>query len=118
MWSVPIYLWAYMAVASVAVALWLTVAGGAAGASKPPHYSMWLCIHEHEHTAWNDPGSPYWGGLQMGSWFLATYSHPPGTPDQWSPLTQMWVAENAYKRQRYSRSWLAGQWPPSRGSCF
>ncbi len=104
--------------ASVAVALLLTVAGGATGSSQPPHYSMWLCVHQHEHTAWNDPNPPYYGGLQLGSWFIGHYAHPPGTPDQWSPLTQMWVAENAYKREHYSRSWLYGQWPPSRGSCF
>jgi hypothetical protein len=54
----------------------------------------------------------------MGSWFIGHYAHPPGTPDQWSPLTQMWVAENAYKREHYSRSWLVGQWPPSVGYCF
>ena len=79
---------------------------------------MWMCVHAQEQTAWNDGGSPYWGGLQMGSWFISHYAHPPGTPDQWSPLAQMWVAENAYRREGYSRSWLRGQWPPSRGVCF
>ncbi len=79
---------------------------------------MWLCVHAHEHTAWNDPNPPYYGGLQMGDWFISHYAHPPGKPGDWTPLTQMWVAENAYRREGYSRSWLAGQWPPSRGSCF
>lgn len=86
--------------------------------ARPPHYSLWMCVHRQERTAWNDPNAPYWGGLQMGSWFLSYYAHPPGYPNQWTPLQQMWVAENAYRRERYSRSWLYGQWPPSRGVCF
>jgi len=96
----------------------LTIASPVQAQAKPPHYSLWMCVHAHEHTAWNDADAPYWGGLQMGSWFISHYAHPPGTPDQWTPLQQMWVAENAYKREGYSRSWLRGQWPPSRGSCF
>ena len=85
---------------------------------RPPHYSLWMCVHAQERTAWNDNYAPYWGGLQMGSWFISTYAHPPGYPHQWTPLQQMWVAENAYKRERFSHSWLWGQWPPSRGVCF
>lgn len=95
----------------------LVLAAGASSAT-PPHLALWQCVHRQERTAWNDSGAPYWGGLQMGSWFIGHYAHPPGTPDQWSPLTQMWVAENAYRREHYSRSWLWGQWPPSRGVCF
>lgn len=101
----------------VAFVLALVIAAPAS-ASRPPHYSMWLCVHKQERTAWNDPDAPYWGGLQMGSWFIGHYAHPPGTPDQWTPLTQMWVAENAYRREHYRRSWLVGQWPPSVGVCF
>lgn len=92
--------------------------------ARPPHYTMWLCVHRQEHSAWNDPNPPYWGGLQMGEWFIGHYAHPRGTPDQWTPLQQMWVAENALKREVRERGWssipywLAHQWPPSRGVCF
>ena len=33
-------------------------------AANPPHRGAWTCIHGHE-GAWNDPNSPYYGGLQM-----------------------------------------------------
>lgn len=101
-----------------AVCCALLLAGTATAQSRPPHYSLWMCVHQQERTAWNDSGWPYWGGLQMGSWFIGHYAHPPGMPHQWTPLQQMWVAENAYRREGYSRSWLYGQWPPSRGVCF
>ena len=83
--------------------------------SRPAHFRLWLCIHAHEQSAWNDSNPPYWGGLQMGAWFVGHYAHPSGTPGQWSPLAQMWVAENAYRREHYSVAWLRGQWPTSRG---
>jgi hypothetical protein len=89
---------------------------------KPPHLQLWLCVHQHERTAWNDPGWPYLGGLQLGQWFVGHYMplvrHPPGMPNTWSPLQQMWFAERAYRVEHYSHSWLWGQWPPSRGGCF
>lgn len=101
----------------------LTLAAPTWAASKPPHYSLWMCVHRQEHSAWTDDDSPYWGGLQMGQWFIDTYAparllKTKGYPHRWTPLEQMWVAENAYKREGYSRSWLYGQWPPSRGVCF
>ena len=112
----------YVILAVIAAALLLPSTAAAKQVSrptpKPPHYSLWMCVHTQERTAWNDDGYPYWGGLQMGSWFISTYAHPPGYPHQWTPMQQMWVAENAYKRERYSHSWLWGQWPPSRGVCF
>lgn len=83
----------------------------------PPHVQLWQCVHRNERTAWNDPNPPYYGGLQLGDWFLGHYKHPRGTPDQWSPLTQMWVAERAFRKERYSVSWFNGQWPPSAGRC-
>ena len=103
---------------AAAVAAAFMLWAGTATAAPPPHYSMWMCVHRQERTAWHDSGAPYWGGLQMGSWFLSAYPHPPGTPDRWTPMTQMWVAENAYRIEHYRRSWLAGQWPPSVGVCF
>ena len=33
-------------------------------ALNPPHKAQWLCIHRYEGS-WTDPGSPYYGGLQM-----------------------------------------------------
>lgn len=88
----------------------------------PPHLSLWQCVHKQERTAWHDPGWPYLGGLQLGSWFVYHYMarvpHPPGLPHQWSPMQQMWFAELAYRHERFSHSWLWGQWPPSRGVCF
>lgn len=93
----------------------------ATAALRPPHYQLWMCVHQHEHSAWNDPNAPYYGGLQMGSWFMRTYGarllRAKGTADRWTPLEQMWVAENAYKRERYSTAWFNTQWPPSAGRC-
>lgn len=83
---------------------------------------MWMCIHAQERTPWNDDDPPYYGGLQMGAWFIRTYAKRElaryGTPDRWSATLQIAVAERAYRREGYSRSWLQGQWPPSRGICF
>lgn len=111
----------------VAAALALATPAGAKAPrpyhSPVPHLSLWLCIHEHERTAWNDPGAPYLGGLQLGTdWFVPHYMarvpHPPGQPHEWSPKAQMWFAELAWRHEGYSRRWLWGQWPPSRGACF
>ena len=67
---------------------------------RPPHYRQWLCIHSHE-ARWNDPGSPYYGGLQMDLDFMRTYGarllREKGTADRWTPLEQMQVAERAYR---------------------
>lgn len=86
-----------------------------------PHRALWLCVHQHEQTAWNDSGAPYWGGLQMGSWFIATYGgsllKTKGTPDHWTPQEQMSVAERAFQREGLSVAWFNGQWPPSAGRC-
>lgn len=110
-----------LAAALVLVALVAPAAG--AVAHRPPHYRLWLCVHAQERTAWNDPNPPYLGGLQLGTdWFIPHYmkivAHPPGLVNTWTPLQQMWFAEGAYRREHYSRSWLRGQWPPSRGVCF
>ncbi len=101
-----------------------------AAAPRPLHRALWLCVHEHERTAWNDSGDPYHGGLQMGRWFIDTYAtaiirqrlHLHGDPGEWTPLQQMQVAEHAYTleaRQGYSHlvAWFNGQWPPSVGRC-
>lgn len=102
----------------------LLLAAPALGTSqqrRPPHYALWLCVHGNEHSAWNDPDPPYFGGLQMGWWFMRTYGRhlleTKGTADHWTPLEQMWVAELAFKRERFRVSWFNGQWPPSAGRC-
>lgn len=39
-----------------------------------PQYrkDQWANIHSCEGR-WNDTGDPYWGGLQMGRWFMGNY---------------------------------------------
>lgn len=106
--------------ALVAAIVAFTIATGATAAARPAHYSMWMCIHAKEAT-WTDTGDPYYGGLQMGWWFMRTYGarllRLKGTADHWTPMEQMWVAENAYRRERYSLRWLRGQWPQTSYGC-
>lgn len=74
----------------------------------PPHYSAWMCIHRYEGS-WTDGGAPYWGGLQMDLAFQRAYApsllERKGTADHWTPLEQMWVAENAYSSGRGFSPW-------------
>lgn len=67
-------------------------------AQRPPHREAWLCIHRHEGS-WRDPGSPYYGGLQMSRSFQRAYGRYlfrlKGTADRWTPAEQMWTAERA-----------------------
>jgi hypothetical protein len=80
----------------------------------PPHYKSWLCIHSYEGS-WTDSGDPYWGGLQMDRSFMETFAPRyllnKGWANSWTPLEQMWVAENAYKESGYSR------WPNTAHYC-
>jgi hypothetical protein len=84
-------------------------------AQNPPHEPAWRCIHRYE-GAWNDEGSPYYGGLQMDISFQRAYGSDllrrKGTADNWTPLEQMWVAE---------RAWRAGRgfypWPNTARAC-
>ena len=73
-------------------------------AQNPPHKRQWLCIHGYE-GAWNDPNSPYYGGLQMDWEFQSTYGpellRRKGTANNWTPLEQMWVAERAYRTRGF-----------------
>jgi hypothetical protein len=74
----------------------------------PPHEGGWLCIHRYE-ASWRDSGEPYWGGLQMDRRFMEFYAPKHllrrGWANRWSPLEQMWVAENAYQRGRGFYAW-------------
>jgi hypothetical protein len=73
-----------------------------------PHKNAWLCIHRYEGS-WQDNGSPYWGGLQMDYGFQKAYGYSllktKGTANNWTPLEQMAVAENAYYSGRGFYPW-------------
>jgi len=81
---------------------------------RPPHYEQWLCIHRYE-GAWNDPGAPYYGGLQMDLSFQRAYGwdllQRKGTADNWTPLEQMRVAERAWRSRGF------GPWPNTARYC-
>lgn len=82
--------------------------------ARPPHYDAWMCIH-HGEGSWTDPGSPYYGGLQMDLGFMQAYGlalyRSKGTADHWTPLEQMWVAERAYTTRGF---W---PWPNTARRC-
>lgn len=73
-------------------------------AQHPPHMNDWMCIHHYE-AAWNDTGSPYWGGLQMSLTFQEHYGgwiyRMKGTADHWTPLEQIWTAEKALRSRGF-----------------
>jgi hypothetical protein len=77
-------------------------------AKDPPHEAAWRCIQRFE-ASWTDPGSPYYGGLQMDLTFQRLYGayllRKKGTADRWTPLEQMWVAERALRAGRGFYPW-------------
>ena len=79
-----------------------------------PHYDAWICIHRHE-GAWDDPGEPYWGGLQMDLGFQRVHGKDlyarKGTADHWTPREQMIVAERAFKTRGFT------PWPNTARRC-
>jgi hypothetical protein len=84
-------------------------------ASRPPHWSQFLCIHRYE-GAWNaNTGNGYFGGLQMNRDFMASYGpelvRRKGTADKWQPLEQIWVAERAWKTRGFV------PWPQTARMC-
>ena len=60
-----------LALALLAAVLVSAARGGRSLRQRPAHYQGWLCVHAKE-AAWNDAGEPYFGGLQMGWWFMRT----------------------------------------------
>jgi hypothetical protein len=84
------------------------------GHGRPPHYQQWLCIHSHEGS-WQDSGDPYWGGLQFDRAFMRAYAPAQllrrGWANTWTPIEQMWVAENAYRSRGF------GPWPSTARMC-
>lgn len=81
-----------------------------AGVSTSPDGLLraFLCIH-HFEGSWTDPGSPYFGGVQMDTRFASTYGRAFfrawGTPDRWPPFVQLTVAMNAYLSGRGFYPW-------------
>jgi hypothetical protein len=73
-------------------------------ALHPPHLKQFLCIHGYEGS-WTDTGEPYFGGLQMDRSFQQSYGGwlyaKKGTADHWTPLEQIWVAEQALKSRGF-----------------
>jgi hypothetical protein len=86
-----------------------------------------FCIHHYEGS-WTDPGSPYWGGLQMDLSFQRTYGwirvakHTPnahkiyfldkwGTADRWPVWAQLVAGLHGY----FSRGW--DPWPNTARYC-
>lgn len=63
-----------------------------------------LCIHNHEGS-WQDPDSPYFGGVQMDLEFQRTYGpefyRAWGTADHWPVSVQLAVAMRAYLTRGY-----------------
>lgn len=90
------------------------------------HEGLWQCVHRWEGR-WNDPGAPYFGGLQMGFGFMRAYGdrqsfgrniyRQEGTADHWSEREQIAVADGAHRENGRSTSWLGGQWPGSPSEC-
>ncbi len=72
------------------------------------------CVHLREGS-WTDPGAPYFGGFQMGYWFMETYAPRrfavAGTADHWTIWHQMGVVRRVVR----SSGW--GQWPNTARYC-
>jgi len=111
----------YLILAALSAALLVPSSTLAERSQRAPHHSMWMCIHAKE-ASWTDDGDPYYGGLQMGWWFMRTYASRllriRGTANRWSANEQIWVAENAWRREGYSIRWLRGQWPRTSYGCI
>jgi hypothetical protein len=74
-----------------------------------------MCIHSGEGP-WDDPGAPYWGGLQMDRSFQATYGpefyrHGRVTADHWTPLQQLTAGARAVRVRGYT------PWPNTGAAC-
>lgn len=89
-------------------------------AQNVPHKADWICIHSgHKggvsigssgEGSWTaNTSNGYYGGLQMDLTFQRDYGgwllRAKGTANNWTPLEQMWVAENARKNGRGFHPW-------------
>jgi hypothetical protein len=84
-------------------------------ASRPPHWTQFLCIHRYEGAWTANTGNGYFGGLQMNHDFMLGYGpelvKKKGTADRWLPLEQIWVAERAWKVRGFE------PWPQTGRMC-
>ena len=73
--------------------------------------AKWACIHRHEGP-WDDPGAPYYGGLQMDLAFQRAHGwdflERWGTADHWPIWAQLVTAERAYRTRGFA------PWPTRR----
>ena len=75
----------------------------------PPHRTQWLCIHRYE-GAWSDrrrtatTAACRWTSGSMRATAGSLLAHK-GTADHWTPLEQMWVAEQAHRSGRGFIPW-------------
>lgn len=80
----------------------------------PPHFQEFVCIHGYEGSWPSNTGNGYYGGMQMDLGFQTTYARAyaktwhvanpleaMGTADHWPPITQIWVAEEAFKSRGF-----------------
>lgn len=78
--------------------------------SWPPHHALWMCIHGHEASDWQnqDTGhNGHYNGLQMHwSWGYGIS----GNPANYTQLEIEWAAERGYIASGFSYRWLTGQW--------
>jgi hypothetical protein len=99
--------------AALCVALTMAVSAMAAQSSDYVTRGL-LCIHGYE-GAWNDPGGPYYGGLQMDVNFMMafgrSYYNRWGTADHWPIQAQMDAGSRGYR----ARGW--SPWPNTARMC-
>jgi len=77
-------------------------------------YAKWSCVHSREGR-WNDPGSPYYGGLQFDLNYQRAYGREHlrrwGTADRWPIWAQLVAAERGWRE----RGWHP--WPNTARAC-
>ena len=103
------------AIAIVAATLMATGRAHASARSRHPGIvNNLLCIHRYEGR-WDDPGWPYWGGLQMDRNFMKAYGRRFyrrwGTADQWP----VWAQLEAGVRGVLTRGYRP--WPNTARTC-
>jgi hypothetical protein len=84
------------------------------GLKETGFYKPALCVHGYE-AKWNDPGAPYYGGMQMDIEFQRTYGlqyyYRWGTADNWPVWAQLHAAYKGYQ----DRGWWP--WPNTARYC-
>ena len=107
---------AYLTAVVAAAAILATPerASASARSAHPTIVRNLLCIHRHEGT-WDDPGWPYWGGLQMDRNFMRAYGlrfyRRWGTADHWPRWAQIEAGVRGVLARGYS------PWPNTARIC-